>query len=52
MSARERARFDRRVSIHDSVQEMYERIHADGLTSAFDRFDPQARIRCNFCLRV
>lgn len=38
-----------RVSVHDSVQQMYERIRADGLSNVFDRFDPQAKIRCNFC---
>lgn len=27
-----------RVSIHDSVQEMYEKIHADGLSNVFDRY--------------
>lgn len=42
-------RIDGRVSIHDSVQEMYEKIHRDGLSNVFDRFDPQAKIRCNFC---
>ena len=38
-----------RVSIHDSVQEMYERLREDGMSNAFDRFDPQEKIRCNFC---
>lgn len=40
-----------RISIHDSVQEMYERIHEDGLTNVFDRFDPQEKIRCEFCTK-
>lgn len=43
-------RQDGRISVHDSVQEMYERIHADGLSNVFDRYDPQAKIRCNFCV--
>ncbi|MFZ3172666.1 MAG: anaerobic carbon-monoxide dehydrogenase catalytic subunit [Carboxydocellales bacterium] len=38
-----------RVSIHDSVQEMYERLKTDGISNTFDRFDPQEKIRCNFC---
>ena len=42
---------DGRVSIHDSVQEMYEkRLKADGMSNVFDRFDGQDRIRCNFCV--
>lgn len=41
--------YEGRVSVHDSVQEMYQRIHSDGLSNVFDRFDPQAKIRCNFC---
>ncbi|WP_088555216.1 anaerobic carbon-monoxide dehydrogenase catalytic subunit, partial [Calderihabitans maritimus] len=40
-----------RVSVHDSVQEMYERIKADGLSNVWDRFNPQETIRCDFCLR-
>lgn len=50
MAKRIRHQLDNRVSIHDSVQEMYERIHRDGLTNVFDRFDPQEKIRCDFCL--
>lgn len=43
-------RIDGRVSYHDSVQEMYEkRLKPDGMSTVFDRFDPQAKIRCNFC---
>ena len=38
-----------RVSIHDSVQEMYGHLTDDGMSNVFDRFDPQAKIRCNFC---
>lgn len=44
-------RIDGRVSYHDSVQDMYEnRLKPDGMSTVFDRFDPQAKIRCNFCL--
>ncbi|SHH94432.1 carbon-monoxide dehydrogenase catalytic subunit [Sporobacter termitidis DSM 10068] len=39
-----------RVSIHDSVEEMLERIRADGLTNTFDRYAQQEKIRCKFCL--
>ncbi|KJS23076.1 MAG: carbon monoxide dehydrogenase [Clostridiaceae bacterium BRH_c20a] len=43
-------RIDGRVSYHDSVQEMYEkRLVPDGMSNVFDRFDPQDKIRCNFC---
>ncbi|MEW6623790.1 MAG: anaerobic carbon-monoxide dehydrogenase catalytic subunit [Bacillota bacterium] len=43
-------RIDGRVSYHDSVQEMYEkRLKPDGMSTAFDRMDPQDKIRCNFC---
>ncbi|QIB69380.1 anaerobic carbon-monoxide dehydrogenase catalytic subunit [Aminipila butyrica] len=40
-----------RVSIHDSVEEMLIRIKEDGLSSVFSRWDPQDKIRCNFCLQ-
>ena len=40
-----------RVSIHDSVEEMLIRIKEDGLSSVFSRWDPQEKIRCNFCLQ-
>lgn len=51
MAQRVRAQLDGRVSVHDSVQEMYEHLHAEGLTNVFDRFDPQEKIRCNFCVQ-
>lgn len=42
---------DGKVSIHDSVQEMYEeRLVKDEMSNVFDRFDKQETIRCNFCL--
>ncbi|NHM28348.1 hypothetical protein G7K71_15460 [Desulfofundulus sp. TPOSR] len=50
MAKRERLKLGGRVSVHDSVQEMYEHIHRDGLTNVWDRFEPQEKIRCNFCL--
>lgn len=50
MAKRERFQLGGRVSVHDSVQEMYEHIHRDGLTNVWDRFEPQEKIRCNFCL--
>lgn len=43
-------RIDGRISYHDSVQEMYEkRLIPDGMSNVFDRFDPQDKIRCNYC---
>jgi carbon-monoxide dehydrogenase catalytic subunit len=39
-----------RVSIHDSVEEMLERIRTDKLSNAFDRYEQQEKIRCKFCL--
>ncbi|NLT94950.1 MAG: anaerobic carbon-monoxide dehydrogenase catalytic subunit [Clostridia bacterium] len=43
-------RINGRISYHDSVQEMYEkRLVPDGMSNVFDRFDPQDKIRCNFC---
>lgn len=50
MPARTRHQLGGKVSIHPSVQEMYEKIHRDGLSNVFDRFAPQEKIRCNFCL--
>lgn len=49
MAERIRNQLDGRVSIHDSVQEMYEILKKDGMSNTFDRFDPQEKIRCNFC---
>ncbi|MDA8441652.1 MAG: anaerobic carbon-monoxide dehydrogenase catalytic subunit, partial [Peptococcaceae bacterium] len=39
-----------RVSYHDSVEEMLQRIRADGMTNVFDRWITQEKIRCKFCL--
>lgn len=46
MARREGFRPGDRVSVHDSVQEMYEHIHRDGLSNVWDRFGPQEKIRC------
>jgi len=40
-----------RVSYHDSVEEMLERIRKDGLSNVFDRWVLQEKIRCKFCLQ-
>ena len=39
-----------RVSYHDSVEEMLQKIREDGLSNAFDRYALQEKIRCKFCL--
>jgi carbon-monoxide dehydrogenase catalytic subunit len=43
-----------RISYHDSVKKMYERIKADGMTNIWDRFEAQGLghpdKRCPFCL--
>jgi len=39
-----------RVSYHDSVEEMVEKIREDGMTNVFDRWAQQEKIRCKFCL--
>ena len=39
-----------RISYHDSVEEMLQRIRNDGLSNAFDRYAQQEKIRCKFCL--
>ncbi len=36
------------ISAHGSVRNMYEKLHADGVTNTFDRFEAQG-IRCRFC---
>lgn len=40
---------DQTPSILESTNEMYQRFHADGLSNTFDRYQPQAAQRCNFC---
>lgn len=50
MSEKISQKMGERVSYHDSVEEMLIRIRDDGLSSVFSRWDPQEKIRCNFCL--
>ncbi|MCX7748789.1 MAG: anaerobic carbon-monoxide dehydrogenase catalytic subunit [Clostridia bacterium] len=50
MSELIREKTEGRVSYHDSVEEMLKRIREDGLTNSFDRWVPQEKIRCKFCL--
>lgn len=51
MSEKISQKMGERVSYHDSVEEMLIRIRDDGLSSVFSRWDPQEKIRCNFCLQ-
>lgn len=37
------------VIIDPAMREMYQHVHAQGLTNVFDRFEQQEKIRCNFC---
>lgn len=39
------------ISIHPSVQEMYEHLHRDGISNVWDRYGPQERIRCRYCVQ-
>jgi len=38
-----------KVSAHESIREMYERVHEEGLTNVVDRFEAQQPTRCPFC---
>jgi carbon-monoxide dehydrogenase catalytic subunit len=38
-----------RVSYHESVNEMYRKVKADGITNVVDRFKAQEKGRCPFC---
>lgn len=40
-----------RVSYHQSVEEMLNRIREDGMSNVFDRWVQQEKIRCKFCLQ-
>jgi len=51
MSEKISTKMEDRVSYHDSVEEMLIRIQEDGLSSVFSRWNPQEKIRCNFCLQ-
>jgi carbon-monoxide dehydrogenase catalytic subunit len=44
-------RTEGRVSYHDSVEEMLERIRKDSMSNVFDRWALQEKIRCKFCLQ-
>lgn len=37
------------VIIDPAMREMYQHVHAQGLTNVFDRFEQQEKIRCGFC---
>lgn len=37
------------VIVDPAMREMYQHVHAQGLTNVFDRFEQQEKIRCNFC---
>jgi carbon-monoxide dehydrogenase catalytic subunit len=37
-----------KVSAHKSIEEMYKRVHTEGLTNVFDRYEAQGA-RCPFC---
>lgn len=39
-----------RISMHQSVLEMYDRLQEDGMSNAFDRYADMETIRCKFCL--
>ncbi|MDR3565670.1 MAG: anaerobic carbon-monoxide dehydrogenase catalytic subunit [Negativicutes bacterium] len=37
------------IIIDPAMREMYQHVHAQGLTNVFDRWAQQEKIRCNFC---
>ena len=37
------------VIVDPAMREMYQHVHAQGLTNVFDRFEQEEKIRCNFC---
>lgn len=39
------------VIIDPAMREMYQHVHAQGLTNVFDRWEQQEKIRCNFCVQ-
>ncbi|WP_425060093.1 Carbon monoxide dehydrogenase 1 [Sporomusa carbonis] len=41
--------FPLNVIIDPAMREMYQHVHAQGLTNVFDRFEQQEKIRCHFC---
>lgn len=42
---------EEKVSAHESVKKMYERVHSEELTNVVDRFEAQQPTRCPFCSR-
>ncbi|SCM81156.1 Carbon monoxide dehydrogenase [uncultured Sporomusa sp.] len=41
--------FPLNVILDPAMREMYQHVHAQGLTNVFDRFEQQEKIRCSFC---
>ncbi|WP_094606593.1 Carbon monoxide dehydrogenase 1 [Sporomusa silvacetica DSM 10669] len=41
--------FPLNIILDPAMREMYQHVHAQGLTNVFDRFEQQEKIRCNFC---
>ncbi|NPB05085.1 MAG: anaerobic carbon-monoxide dehydrogenase catalytic subunit [Aquificae bacterium] len=39
----------KKISVHDSVNYMYERVHKEGLSNVADRFEAMEKVRCKFC---
>jgi carbon-monoxide dehydrogenase catalytic subunit len=37
------------ISVHESVNFMYEKVHGDGLSNVADRFAEMEKVRCKFC---
>lgn len=37
------------IIVDPAMREMYQHVHAQGLTNVFDRWGQQEKIRCNFC---
>lgn len=41
--------FPLNVILDPAMREMYQHVHAQGLSNVFDRFEQQEKIRCSFC---
>lgn len=39
------------IIIDPAMREMYQHVHAQGLTNVFDRWEQQEKIRCSFCVQ-
>jgi len=37
------------ISIHESVNEMYKKVHDEGLSNVADRFEAMEKVRCKYC---